>query len=114
MEEHRKNDRTTINLKPPGVLKLIIEDKVKDVQYVGDVSPFGIMVQLRYPVKNDTEVGLIYILDNTNLETLGTVRWSKVFKETGEEDASTCCQLGISFSPGNVKENIDFFNSMSR
>jgi hypothetical protein len=113
LKEQRKSDRTTINLKPPGVLKLIIEDRVKDVQFIGDVSPFGIMVQLRYPVKNDTEVGLIYILDNANLETLGTVRWSRVFNETGEKDPSTCCQLGISFSPGNLKENLDFFNSLS-
>ncbi|MBA3030348.1 MAG: hypothetical protein FP816_16270 [Desulfobacteraceae bacterium] len=115
MENLRNHDRVTLKLKPAGVMKLIFEDKAKDIQYIGDISPFGIMVQLNYAITLNTEVSLVHTLNNTNLEIIGTVKWVKVLDESLDKNAprsKTVSLLGICFSPQNVKENLDFFNSL--
>lgn len=115
LENLRNHDRVTLKLKPTGVMKLIFEDKAKDIQYIGDLSPFGIMVQLNYAITLNTEVSLVHTLNNTNLEIIGTVKWVKVLDESLDKNAprsKTVSLLGICFSPQNVKENLDFFNSL--
>lgn len=116
MKNQRKHDRISLKRKSPGVMKLILEDKVKDVLYIGDISPFGIMVQANYAVALETEVGLVHTVNNTNLEIAGTVKWFKILEETRNKNESrsrVVCELGISFSPHNLQENLDFFNSLA-
>ena len=112
MKEQRKKDRIHIHQKPKGTLKLIIEDETRDVQLIGNISPFGIMVQVKKTVDVNTDVGLFYTIENMNFEILGTVKWVQTYGDEADRK-SIYCQLGISFWPQNVKENLDFFSVLT-
>jgi hypothetical protein len=114
LKEKREKDRIRIQHKPIGVLKLILDNDSMDVQRIGNISPFGIMIQVKNDVDINTEVGLIYTIENINFEIEGTVKWAKAFREAGTSGKPVgYSQLGIWFSPGNLKENMDFFNILT-
>ena len=113
MKELRKKERTIIQDKPVGNLKLIVEDESTDVQLIGNLSPFGIMIQVKKSVEVNTDVGLFYTIESMNFEILGTVKWTKTHKDETADKKSSYYQLGISFWPQNTKENMDFFNILS-
>ena len=113
MKEQREKERIIIKHKPQGDLKLIIEDESKTVQLIGNISPFGIMVQVKKPVDVHMDVGLIYTVKNINFEVLGTVKWARTYHQEGADAALSYSQLGISFWPQNMKENMDLFNILS-
>ena len=112
MAELRKSHRVSVSIIPEGTLRLILADESIMVQRIGNISPFGIMVQVKRAIDENVEVGLFYTIENMNFEILGTVKWVDIVPDENTGKLAFC-RLGISFNPRHVKENMDLFNILT-
>ncbi len=115
MDDRRNAERVPCLQQLNGRFRLYADEQCYDVRAVGDISPFGVNVELETFLEIDEPVRLTFESENTSISVCGLVMWSVAADLDRKIDPSSRTKkAGIYFQPQDAEANLEFFNALTK